>query len=463
MLIVNADLHGKRADVRFGAKIAEIQPKIHPRPGEQVVDARGGCVLPGLHDHHMHFLASAAWANSINCGDAHVTNAKTLGQLLRSQPGSGWLRGVNYHESTAGELFCSGLDQLIDDRPVRIQHRSGKVWMLNSVAVEQLELHEYAGLDGVEVDTHGKVTGRLFRLDGWLRQRLASDISTDVRELSQQLSRFGITGFTDTSATNSLQTQKQFAQWQRDGMLQQNVLLMGDDSLPAGPLKVILDEDALPTLSDLVARLHRARASGRSLAFHCVTHVELLFALSALAEVEPDSKDRIEHGAIVHDQVLPLLKERSVSVVTQPGFLWQRGDQYLRDLPASDVAVLYRHRALLEAGINAVVSSDAPYGPLNPWLVMAAADRRVTRTGHIIGEAETVPPQQSLCGYLLHKHDLHEPMRQVSIDADADLCVLTKPWSEVKNNIAQTQVRATICAGQMVYFEKNSQRRQTLL
>ena len=63
MLIVNADLEGRRVDLRFDQQINEIALGLTPRTGERILDAKGGAVLPGLHDHHMHFLATAAWAN----------------------------------------------------------------------------------------------------------------------------------------------------------------------------------------------------------------------------------------------------------------------------------------------------------------------------------------------------------------------------------------------------------------
>ena len=451
MLIVNAEVDGVRLDVRFQDKILELSSSIQPTPGESVIDAQGGALLPGLHDHHMHFLATAAWANSVDCGAVDITGPDELGRLLRQQTGSGWLRGVNYHESIAGELQVRALDELADHRPIRIQHRSGKVWMLNAAAIELLQLHQYADIDGVEVDSSGAVTGRLFRLDGWLRERLAADLVSDISSLSRQLSSYGVTGFTDTSATNSQQIVQLFADWQAKGVLQQDVLLMGDDSLDAGPLKVILDEDSLPQLDDLVRRLQCARERGRSIAFHCVSHLELLFALSALDQVPPDPRDRIEHGAIVYDEMLPQLQQRGVSVVTQPGFLWQRGDQYLQDLAPREVAVLYRHRTLRKAGVNTVVSSDAPYGPVNPWQVMDAAIRRTTRSGAIIGAEERIHPDDSLRGYLLHAHGLQEPKREIKIGAVADFCLLQQPWCEAKKRVAEVEVQATIRAGEVVF------------
>jgi predicted amidohydrolase YtcJ len=105
MLIVNADLEGRIVDIRFDQHIDEIASGLIPRTGERVLDAKGGAVLPGLHDHHMHFLATAAWANSVDCGDVGVADAQALRQVLQQHPGDGWLRGVNYDESIAGELL----------------------------------------------------------------------------------------------------------------------------------------------------------------------------------------------------------------------------------------------------------------------------------------------------------------------------------------------------------------------
>ena len=69
MLIINAELAGSRGNVRLGEKIQEVSTALTARPGEFVLDAKGGALLPGLHDHHMHFLASAAYEESINCDD----------------------------------------------------------------------------------------------------------------------------------------------------------------------------------------------------------------------------------------------------------------------------------------------------------------------------------------------------------------------------------------------------------
>ena len=58
MLIKNAWLNGGSVDLRVDEAIQEIAPRLSPAPGESVLDARGGEVLPGLHDHHIHVFAA---------------------------------------------------------------------------------------------------------------------------------------------------------------------------------------------------------------------------------------------------------------------------------------------------------------------------------------------------------------------------------------------------------------------
>ena len=66
MLIARAGgRDGRVRDVRIERdRIAEIADRLAPRPDEDVVDARGGLLLPGLHDHHVHLRALAAASTS---------------------------------------------------------------------------------------------------------------------------------------------------------------------------------------------------------------------------------------------------------------------------------------------------------------------------------------------------------------------------------------------------------------
>ena len=468
MLIKNARLYGLKSDVRCsGGFISAIADELLAGDGEHVVQANGGELLPGLHDHHMHFFATAALQRSVDCGNRNVAlekdrqadavhTAESLGHMLANTSGEGWLRGVNYHESIAGDLDRWQLDTLVSDRPVRIQHRSGKLWILNSLAVEVLDLAGHTGHPGIEVDANGVPTGRLFRLDAWLRDQLGQQDPIDVSVLSRQMASFGVTGFTDTSATNTATTAHQFQRMHERGEMLQNVYLMGDDSLNCGHLKILLDEDNLPPLHELEARIRRAREKKRGIAFHCVSHIELLFAIAALnscADLDPQIQfaDRIEHGAMIFDDVLPMLRALNLSVITQPGFLYERGPQYQQNLTKHELAHLYRHRTLLDAGIKVGLSSDAPYGPLSPWQVMQSAVARRTAEGAVVGARDCVSPEQALAGYLSNANEPGGVVRRIAVGEPADMCLLTRPWSDVKNDLSAALVSHTLVAGKLTY------------
>ena len=117
MLIRGAEVHGHGlADVRLaGGRIAAIG-QLAPEDGEAVMNANGAALLPGLHDHHVHLAGLAARRASVWCGPPEVNDAEELAERL-SRPGSGWLRGIGYHESVMGLPDAAALDRLVPDSP----------------------------------------------------------------------------------------------------------------------------------------------------------------------------------------------------------------------------------------------------------------------------------------------------------------------------------------------------------
>ena len=105
-------------------------------------------MVPGLHDHHIHLLALAAARRSVVLGPPTVTDAATFDAVVRAAAasGTGWVRGIGYHETVAGPLDRDRLDALAPHRPARVQHRSGSMWVLNTAAIDA------AGIDGLFVD-----------------------------------------------------------------------------------------------------------------------------------------------------------------------------------------------------------------------------------------------------------------------------------------------------------------------
>jgi predicted amidohydrolase YtcJ len=140
----------------------------------------------------------------------------------------------------------------------------------------------------------------------------------------------------------------------------QNLLLLGD-SVGSGPYKLVLTDHDLPSYDELLSALSAVRP--RPVAVHCVTREALVLLLAALDKLGHMHGDRIEHGSVVPGE----LARMQPAVVTQPAFLTVRGDDYLRSVDAADLPDLYRYQSLVGAGTCVVPSSDAPFGPLDPW------------------------------------------------------------------------------------------------
>src|SRR5205814_4383744 len=111
---------------------------------------------------------------------------------------SGWLRATGYQVAAQGDLDRHVLDR-IDAKPLRVQDHTGSTWFLNSAGLAALHVGEPPA--GMELDDRGEPTGRLFRLDDWLRGRTGGVAPADVAGLGRLLASLGVTSLTDATAT----------------------------------------------------------------------------------------------------------------------------------------------------------------------------------------------------------------------------------------------------------------------
>ena len=477
MLVQNAEIDGEITQVRCsGKEIVEIAPSLSPSANEKCLDAQGGALLRGLHDHHLHLFSLAADLASAPCGPPHVeTEGDLKKQLANAVPQNGWVRGTGYFESVAGRLDRNRLDALGPSRPLRIQHRSGAMWFLNSLAIETLDLEsdsahtEYP--TGLERDERGRPTGRIFRADGWLRERLSDVAPPDLSAVGSLLSRYGVTGVTDATPTNGSPELDLFREAQNRGALPQKLRMMGHDSLDAasptntGPrlsidaFKILLDEPALPSLDELVNSIRRAHSNNRGVAVHTVTRSEIFFALTALEAARSHPGDRLEHASVAPPEAMDKVVALGVRIVTQPNFIAERGDAYREHVAAIDQPHLYKVQSWIDRHVPLALGTDAPFGDPDPWHAMRAAVRRETSSGVQLGPAECISPETALALFdperilvagpgLVQPGDGPRPLRPGD---PADLCLLGLPWSQARSRLRREDVRATVCAGQIVY------------
>lgn len=459
MLIRDATVFGiGDTDVRWTHRhITECGRGLRPLPGEDDIDARGGWLLPGLHDHHVHLRALAAQEGSVRLGPPQIHAATEFAARLRRAdadlPPQAWIRGVGYHESVAGDLDRAGLDRILPNRPIRIQHRSGALWILNSRACDLLGVHDCA-LPGVERDPAGYATGRLWRMDSWLGGRIGAP-APDPTAIAARAAALGVTGFTDATPGLGQDDIDAFADSVASGRIPQRLHCMappavldpGTERFSLGPTKILLDDHTLPSLDEFTARLRELHEGGKSAAVHCVTRVQLVLTMAALDSAGVRAGDRIEHGAIVPAEAMAWLTEHAIPVITQPHFLVERAEQYAAEVPDADRPDLWRLGSLIAAGVGVAAGTDAPFGGPNPWPVVRAAINRDSDSP----TSEAISPRAALALFF-GRPERPQLARTIAPGQLADLTLLATPPGEFTDALDTELVAATIVDGRPVYL-----------
>jgi predicted amidohydrolase YtcJ len=330
-----------------------------------------------MHDHHIHLLAAAASLVSADCSPAAAPDRAALARVLRAHPADarGWVRGVGHADPGGASLDRAALDAIEPVRPVRVQHRSGQLWSLNSVGLAALGIDRDASTpSGVERDARGTPTGRIHRADRWLRARLGPVAPPDLAPLSRTLAARGVDRVTDASCGNGREAVAVFAAARAAGALLQEVVVMGSLALSEierpppgiriGPHKIHLAEAALPALGNVVAAIDAAHALGRNVAIHVVSRVELLFALAAFDAAGVRAGDRLEHVHVAPPACVDRIARRGLAVCTNDALVASRRAEWERTLDPMDAACIADAATFARAGIDVLFGSDAPYGPL---------------------------------------------------------------------------------------------------
>lgn len=414
--------------------------------GGDRVDLEGRPVLPGLVDHHVHLFALGASLGSVDLGPDALAAAGGLEAVLRAARArrpEGWLRGVGYDIAVSGWLDRDRLDR-IGVGPLRIQDRTGIHWFLDGRALaEVLPADERDRPEGVE-EVDGRPTGVLRRLDHWLGHRVPST-PVDLADVGRLLVAAGITAVTDAGADNdrsALSALAAAALPVRVAAMTREADVEPVDGVDIGPVKVLLDDTDLPELADLSARVAEAHAAGRAVAVHCVSQVQLALALAA--GIGPN--DRIEHASLVDAHALRSLAAAGPTVVVQPALVHARGDRYLVETDATDHVGLHRLASFRRVGLRVAASSDAPYGPPDPWLSIGAAVDRRTAAGVSFGPDEAMTAAEALDLWTGSAKNPSTP-RALAPGSDADLVVLDDDWDALARN---PRIRATVIAGAIV-------------
>lgn len=405
-------------------------------PKTRIINCQGMSLLPGFIDAHCHILAMASALQSVDCSPEAVTGILVLQQAVSKRAAEiqqgGWVRGFGYDDLALNEKRHPtrwDLDQAAPDHPVRIAHRSGHATVMNSLGLARAGIDRdtpdpLAGVIQRE-DATGEPTGLLLEMGDFLSHRLGSlrtedDQDEGVRRLCRTLLSYGITSVQDAGPQNNLDRWTAFQKLKTSGLFAPRVTMMagashvksfsdqgltwgsGNRWLRMGHVKIMLTlttGQLHPDVDSLNKLIIEARQSGFPVAIHAVEAEAVAAAARAITEIpsipshersndtganaatgEGVRRDRIEHCSECPPDVAAMVRNSGAMVVTQPGFVYRNGDNYLERVEPSMLKWLYPLCLLSRSGVSVAFGSDAPVIDPNPWPGIYSAVTGLTRT-----------------------------------------------------------------------------------
>lgn len=209
---------------------------------------------------------------------------------------------------------------------------------------------------------------------------------------------------------------------------------------------------ALFDSGQLTARLSQLSGTHERIKIHALGNQAVDMACECVVESGITTKVCIEHATILDDANIEKLARHGVQVSVQPGFLPHFGPQF------SSMRLTGRYRglplrSLLDAGVDLIMSSDYPCGPLDPLHNMRCAVDRKIKGGRAYLENEAICQEEAVYAYTVAgtRGITGVPKSGIEIDQVADFLVLSgHPFDH------SSTVESTWMGGVKVYENSSS-------
>lgn len=485
------------------------------------VDLRGGALLPGFIDTHLHPILLSYF--DLNVDLRGVRSIRALQDTLRRRSAGlsrdEWLVGLALQDEDLIERRLptrAELDAVSARRPIVVVEHDGHSAVGNAVALAAA---------GISASTRDPAGGRIARAaDG-------SPLGPCFESAAQLLLGAVPAPSLERLRTTARQT---FARLPASGITSAGVVLQTDDEGPAGAagrletiaMQVLLDEapfstyamligrdvDAaiaaratplhepargrrvgafkifadgtfgsctacmrepfsdragergLMTLDDgaLLQRMRAAHAARLQICVHAIGDAAIERCLTLyerlLAESpRNDHRHRIEHASLLPPELIERIAALRLCVSTQPLFIHSEKSWLHRRLGSERARHAYPLRSLLDAGVRVGGASDAPVESLD---VLHAIQCCVTREG--FEPQQGLSPAQALDLYTRDAAWIQfEEQEKGSLAAGkrADLVLLSaSPLAVARDQIAEIRVERTVSGGRVVHDAAGSHR-----
>lgn len=392
------------------------------------IDLRGGLMVPGWGDAHVHFMW---WA--IQMGQLDLRDAATLEEALdriaaraNELPDGAWLLGGRFDKNRWGRWpTAAELDRATGVRPAALRSRDGHARWLNTAALGLAGIGPATrSPDGGEIEcgTDGLPTGILKENANWLVEQVipgpsAAECLAAVRLGQSEAWRRGIVAIEDLEQASARDAFERLHARGELGLridmgiprgdLEEAIAARrrtgdGDEWLRTGHCKFFTDgalgsqtaaleepyegSDARGILTiepeALTREIARAAAAGIAVAVHAIGDRAVRVALDAIEptrRAQPALRQRIEHVQLVREDDLARFGQLGVIASMQPIHATSDRDLVDRYWGRERALRAYPWRTLARGGAVLAFGSDAPVEPIDPLLGIHAAVARQRR------------------------------------------------------------------------------------
>ncbi len=428
--------HGRVVAAGEAAAVRREHPEAKP------IDLRGGLMVPGFTDSHVHFLWWAIQRRRIDISEATSLEEAlaAIQKHVKALPAEAWLLGGRFNKNLWGRWpTAAELDRVTGGRPAVLRSRDGHSRWLNSEALRRAGIGRDTATPAggeIERDETGAPMGILREnairiVDAPIPQPSDAECLDALREGQRHALASGLTGIHDLDAPQP-PAQRGFDTLHHAGELALRVHMgiphrsldaalalgirtgLGDDWLRFSNLKIFSDgalgsqtaatEDPYAGRPDyhgvltvepdaLVADVRRAAAGGIAVAIHAIGDRAVrvsLDAIEAARDVSGGLRHRLEHVQLVRDADVARFARLGVVASMQP--IHATSDRDIADEHWGKRCRLgYPWKTFAEAGVTLAFGSDAPVEPIEPLTGIYAAVARKRP-----GDREPWYPEQRL-------------------------------------------------------------------
>jgi predicted amidohydrolase YtcJ len=168
-----------------------------------------------------------------------------------------------------------------------------------------------------------------------------------------------------------------------------------------------------------------------------------------------DARHRIEHCAIIDDDMIERIKRLGVTPSLQPIFMYEQGERYLRFYGEDRVSRMMAARKMKDAGIIVSFGTDCPVYYSHPMINLFAACTRISKKGNKISPEQCVTVLEAVRMYTYNSAYAsyqEDSLGSLEVGKLADMVVLSKPILSIDpESFREVAVDMTISGGKIVF------------